>query len=162
MRSKPETRNQKPETNNLAAGPLLVSGFWFLVFLPRNIGHLPWSKRLEKPPNRIDLELRIARLDHQEELIARGLVESPHVEDGVIRHRQAVQGEHAEDGEEGGHEDRALERDRDPSRPRVKRLAADVERIADHVRVPAHEEAADAADDPAEEHEQRHARVVHP
>src|SRR3954463_7494115 len=120
--------------------PLLVSAFWFLVWLPGNIDDLAWVECLEKLPDAVEFELRIAGLDDEEELVARGLIEAAHVEDGVIRHRQAVEGQHAEDGGEGGDEDRALEGDRDPRRPRVVRLPADVQRIADDVGVPAHEE----------------------
>src|SRR3954451_4246890 len=160
-RQKPETRRKKPSMRSLDA-PLLVSAFWFLVSLPRDIDNLPRVQCLEELPDAVEVELRIARLDDEEELVARGLMEPPHVEDGVIRHRQAVQREHAEDGREGCEEDRAFERDRDPSRPRVVRLATDVERIADHVRVPAHEEAGQSADDAADQDDGGHAGRVHP
>src|SRR5207247_70040 len=83
--------------------------------------------------------------DDEEEAVARGVLEALHVEDRVIWHREAVQREHAEDRPERGEQDRALERDRDPRRPRVVRLPADVQRMADDVRVPAHEESAGAA-----------------
>src|SRR3954463_14280799 len=102
--------------------PLLVSAFWFLVWLPGNIDDLAWVECLEKLPDAVEVELRIAGLDDEEELVARGLIEASHVEDGVIRHRQAVQREHAEDGRERGDQDRAFEGDRDPGRPRVERL----------------------------------------
>src|SRR4051812_33431344 len=96
------------------------------VDLPRDIDNLPRMECLEELPDAVKVELRIAGLDDEEELVARGLIEAPHVEDGVIRHRQSVEGEHAEDGGERGDQDRALERDRNPGWPRVVRLAADV------------------------------------
>src|SRR3954449_6532344 len=144
-RQKPETRRKKPSMRSLDA-PLLVSAFWFLVSLPRDIDNLPRVQCLEELPDAVEVELRIARLDDEEELVARGLIEPPHVEDGVIRHRQAVQRQHPEDRGKRRDQDRAFQGDRDPRRPRVVRLAADVERIADHVRVPAHEEARQSAD----------------
>src|ERR1051325_4593033 len=129
--------------------------------LPRNIDDLPRLQRLEKLPHFVELEFRIACLHDEKELVARGLIESLDVEDGVIRHRQAVEGEHAEHREEGGDEHGALERDRDPRRPRVVRPAADVERIADDVRVPAHEESAETAEETAGEDDGGHAGVRH-
>src|SRR3954454_20348654 len=126
--------------SRFAAAFSLPPSFFILPALPGNIDDLTWMECLEELPDAVEVELRIAGLDDEEELVARGLIEAPHVKDGVIRHRQSVQREHAEDGRECGEEDRALERDRDPGRPRVVRLAADVERVADHVRVPAHEE----------------------
>src|SRR3954453_7179848 len=100
---KPETRRKKPSMRSLEA-PLLVSAFWFLVSLPRDIDNLPRVECLEELPNAVEVELRIAGLDDEEELVARGLIEAAHVEDGVIRHRQAVEGEHAEDSGECGEE----------------------------------------------------------
>src|SRR4051812_13127049 len=105
--------------------PLLVSAFWFLVWLPGNIDDLAWVECLEKLPDSVEVELRIAGLDDEEELVARGLIEAPHVEDGVIRHRQAVERQHPEDRGKRRDQDRAFEGDRDPRRPRVVRLAAD-------------------------------------
>ena len=43
--------------------------------------------------------------------------EARHVEDRVVGLREAVQGEHAEDGGEGGEEDGRLERRHDEGRP---------------------------------------------
>src|SRR5205085_12476383 len=99
--------------------------------LPRDISDLPRMQRFQKGPGLVQVELRIALLHDEEELVARGLVESLQVEHRVIRHGQAVEGEHAEHRGERGQQDRALECDRDPGRPRVVRLAADVERVLD-------------------------------
>src|SRR5436190_13714736 len=52
---------------------------------------LPRLERLEEPPRAFDIELRIGRLDAQEEPVAAGQREPWHVEHGVIRLRQAVQ-----------------------------------------------------------------------
>src|SRR2546430_7752304 len=103
----------------LLATPFLPSAFCLLL-LPRHIDDLAWVECLEKLPDAVEVELRIAGLDDEEELVARGLIEAPHIEDRVIRHRQTVQGEHAEDGGERGEQDRALEGDRDPGWPRVE------------------------------------------
>src|SRR4051812_37942123 len=133
--------------SRFAAAFSLPPSSFILLALPGNIDDLAWVECLEELPDAVEVELRIAGLDDEEELVARRLIEAPHVEDGVIRHRQAVEREHAEDRGERGDEDRAFERDGDPGRPRVVRLAADVEWIADDFGVPAHEEAGDPADD---------------
>src|SRR4051812_47213598 len=103
--------------SRFAAAFSLPPSSFILLALPGNIDDLAWMECLEKLPDAVELELRIAGLDDQKELVARGLIEAPHVEHRVIRHRQAVQREHAEDGGERGDQDRALEGDRDPGRP---------------------------------------------
>src|SRR5438132_8358186 len=112
---------------------------------PRDIGHLPRIERLQKIPRLVEIELRIARLDHQKKFVARRLIESRHVEHRVIRHRQSVEREHAEDGGKCGDENGAFESDRNPRRPTVERAPADIQRIADDIRIPAHEESANPA-----------------
>ena len=78
-----------------------------------------------------EVELGSFGFDAEEEPVAARQRESRHVEDRVIRHRQAVQRQHAEHRRQRGGENRALEGDRDERRPAVIRLAADVERISD-------------------------------
>src|SRR5258706_15522065 len=116
--------SRSKNTNSRPRGAaFLPSAFCLLPSLPRDIDNLPWMECLEELPDAVEVELRIAGLDDEEELVARGLIEAPHVEDRVIRHRQAVQSEHAEDGREGREQDRAFEGDRDPGRPSGGRFA---------------------------------------
>src|SRR5712691_10469038 len=129
--------------------------------LPRDIRDLPRIERLQEIPHSVEIEFWIARLDDQEEFVARGLIESRHVKDRVIRHRQAVERQHAEHRRKSGYQYRAFERDRNPGRPTVERPSADVERIADDVRVPAHEESTHSADEAAEEDDDRELGVMH-
>src|SRR5690349_8185687 len=56
----------------------------------RNGRHLARLERLEKPARLLQVELRILRFDAEEEPIPAGEREPRHVEDRVIRHRQAV------------------------------------------------------------------------
>src|SRR5438067_2826155 len=72
------------------------------ALLPRDISNLPRPETLQKLEHVIDLELRIARLNDEEEAVARRLLEALHVEDRVIRHRQSVEREHSEDRAERG------------------------------------------------------------
>src|SRR5437867_1753703 len=116
--------------------------------LPRDICHLPRIERLQKIPGLVEIELRIARLNDEEEFIARCLIESRHIEHRVIGHWQPVERQHAENGSERSEQHCAFERDRNPGRPGVEWPPADVEGPMDHVRVPAHEEAAETSDDP--------------
>src|SRR4029077_14041032 len=67
------------------------------VLLIRDSGHLPRAERLEEAARRVEIELRILRLDAQEEPVAAGQREARHAEHRVIGHRQAVEREHAED-----------------------------------------------------------------
>src|SRR5258706_9472881 len=75
----------------------------FVPFVPfvslvliRNDRHLARFERFENRPRRLDVELRILRLDAEEEPVAAGQREPWGVEHRVIRLRQAVQREHAE------------------------------------------------------------------
>ena len=97
----------------------------------RNGRHLPWTERVKEGARLLEIELRIPCLDAEKEAIAAGQREPRHVEDRVIRHRQAVQGQHAEHRRQGGDEDGALEDDWDERRPTEQRPAADVPGILD-------------------------------
>src|SRR6266480_1525537 len=103
----------------------------FFTPLVRNGRHPPRAQRFEKPASRLEIELRVLRLDAQEEAVAARQREAGHVEDRVIGHRQAVERQHAEDGRQGRSENRAFEGDGDKRRPTVQRPSADVDRIRD-------------------------------
>src|SRR5581483_11894340 len=68
--------------------------------------HLARTERLEELARVVELELRVARLDQQEEAVAARQREPRHVEHGVIRRRQPVECEHPEHGRQRGREDR--------------------------------------------------------
>src|SRR4051812_31187912 len=135
--------------------------FWGEVSI-RNGCHLPGTERFEEGARALEMEPRIARLDAQEEPVAAGEREPRHVEHRVIRLRQAVQRQHAEHRGKRGAEDRALEGDRDERRPAVKPPAADVERVRLRRRPVLQQVPGQAADDPANQHDQRQPRVVEP
>jgi hypothetical protein len=48
------------------------------------------------------LKLGVSRFDAQEKFVDRGALEPRHVENGVVRPRQSVHREHADDGSQGG------------------------------------------------------------
>src|SRR5262249_27360987 len=73
----------------------------------------------QERPDLLAVELRVARLDAQEEAVSRGEGEALGIEDGVVRHRQAVQPQHSEHRRERGEEDRALEGRHDEGRRAV-------------------------------------------
>src|SRR5581483_1658794 len=64
--------------------------------LPRNITDLHRLEGLQKIPCLIEVEFRIAGLNHEKEFVARGLTESIHIKYRVVGHRQAIEREHAE------------------------------------------------------------------
>src|SRR6185312_12475501 len=70
------------------------------VLLRLDIGHLSRAKRLQEGARVVEIELLVSRLDAEEEPAAAGEREPVDVEDRVIRHRQAVDREHAEHGEQ--------------------------------------------------------------
>src|SRR6185295_14621142 len=78
----------------------------------RNGGDLPRIERLEEPARRLEIELRIGRFDAEEEAVAARQREARHVEDRVVRLRQAVEREHAQHRRERRAENGALERHR--------------------------------------------------
>src|SRR5215813_7403445 len=88
---------------------------------------------LQEVQRALAIELRILRFDQQEELVAARVLEPLDVERRVVRHRQAVQDDHADDRRDRGEEDRELEGDRNELRPAVQRLAGDVRRERDEV-----------------------------
>jgi hypothetical protein len=115
------------------------------------------AERLHETERVAGPELRVAREDHQEVLVARRELEAVHAEDGVIGHREAVQDDHPEDRRDSRHEDRAFERDRDERDPAVRRPAADVEGVLENGGPVLQAEASEAADEPADQDEERHA-----
>src|SRR2546430_2992855 len=124
-----QVRRQKAESRSTKARRILLPSAFCLPPSPGNIGDLPWLERFQKIPRLVELEFRIARVNDEKEFVARGLIESRHVEHRVIRHRQAVEREHSEDRRECRQQNRAFERDRNPRRPAVEGLAAHVDPI---------------------------------
>src|SRR5439155_14089019 len=96
-----------------------------------DIEHSARAEIGEKGPRRRLVELRVLGLDAQEVAVPARQREARNVEHRMVRRRQAVQGEHAEDGEDPRDQDGHLEGHRDERRPGVVRTAADVERIRD-------------------------------
>src|SRR5690348_2068710 len=82
----------------------------------RNGRHLPRTERLEIAPRVLEIELRVARLDAEEEPVPAREREPRDVEHRMIRLRQAVQRQHPEHRRQRGAEDRHLERHRNERR----------------------------------------------
>src|SRR5436189_3546253 len=121
----PEARSQKPEARRKTQSRrsvsgeafsrccLLASGFWLLLFSVFHICHLPRPEGAQKFGRPLAVVEGIARLDEEEEAVARGEREVRHVEDRMIWFGQPVEGQHAEDAGERGAQHGRLERDRD-------------------------------------------------
>src|SRR3954471_2581514 len=123
---------------------------------------LPYADRLE-PAQEVARrrELHVVGTQAKEKAIARREVELAHIKNGMRKARQAAQGEHAGYAGESRDEDRELEGHRNEHRPAMRRPPAGIDWIGDHRRVPLHEVAADAADEPTAEHDRRHPVALH-
>src|ERR1700722_980735 len=107
------------------------------------------SKRpqgIEEDFGLVQIEIFVFGFNDQKEAVVGSQREPGYVEHRMIRPGQTVQREHAEDGAERGAEYGEFEGDRDEMRPAVVGFAADVERVADDVRVPLHAESGEAAE----------------
>ncbi len=100
----------------------------------------------EKRLSACQIEFLVALLHHQEESVFRRQREARDIEDRMIRRRQAVHREHSENGAQSRAEYGELKGNRNECRPAIMRLAADVQRIADHIRVVLHEKSREAAE----------------
>src|SRR5436305_12011376 len=80
----------------------------------------------------------------------------------MIRLRQLVQSEHAEDGSERRAQNGHLERNRHERGRAMERAASDVERVVYDLHVVHHEVAGEAADDAAYQNDERQTVLVKP
>src|SRR3990172_4988675 len=67
-----------------------------LLFLMLNVVHSVPGQALQEPSRLVELEERVARLNHEEKAVAGGEGELLHVEQRVIGHGQPVERQHAE------------------------------------------------------------------
>src|SRR5688572_21321209 len=77
-----------------------------------HIDHLPWLERSKKLPHRINLKLGVCRADKQEKSIARSTVELRNRKQRMVRHGQAVQGQHSKHARQRRPKHRTFEGDR--------------------------------------------------
>ena len=103
---------------------------------------------------------RIAPLKREEKRAARRQLKARNVEQRMIRLRQSVQCQHPQHRRQSGAQNRQLKGDDDKRRPAIERPPGDIDRIAHHIGVPLHEKSAHRADDSADQHDQRQARVM--
>src|SRR5437763_2542099 len=106
-RAEPPGRAEPPRRARAFSFAFCLFTFAFTSVL--HICHLQRPEASEELGGALAVELGVARLDEDEEAVARGEREVRRVEDRVVRLRQAVQGQHAEDGEECRAQDSALE-----------------------------------------------------
>src|SRR4051812_37624061 len=83
------TKGTKGRRNAGRASVTFVS--FVSLFLISNSGNLPWFQGFQEPSGSLEIELRVRRLDAEEEPVAARQRESRQVEYRVIRHRQAVE-----------------------------------------------------------------------
>src|SRR5207245_5196800 len=92
VRRQKQVKRQKAEGRSNATRLFLLPSAFCLLPLPGDISNLPRIERLQKIPCFVEIEFRIARLNHQEEFVARGLMESRNIEDRVQRHVPTFEG----------------------------------------------------------------------
>src|SRR5262249_60368094 len=133
--SKLRTKNLELRTlaraETLRTSKCEVRSFKLPVALVPNVHHLFGMKTGQKRAGRVQLELRIGRFDDEEELVLARHAEARVIEHRVIRLRQAIQREHADDRRERREENRRLERGRNERAPGVVGPARNVHRIRD-------------------------------
>src|SRR5688572_16798003 len=128
----------------------------------RHLRDLDRTQRGEEVQRALLVEQRVGRLDAQEEAVARGAGKLGHVEQRVVRGRQAVERQHPQHRAARRQQDRALERDRDERRPTVVRSPADVQRVVHDRGEPLHEIPPGRARDRADQDDHRDARPPEP
>src|SRR6266478_4461185 len=106
------------------------------------------------------VESRVGCLDREEEPVATRPLESVEVEQRMVRHRQPVQSQHAQNRGNRSTENRQLERDGDKRGPTVQWSAADVHWVMFDRREPLHEKSTDAPYDASHQGEERNTAVM--
>src|SRR5689334_12099135 len=91
--------------------------------------------QLLKEAHRVhDMKFRVARFDAEIKTVRGGMDEALHVENGVMRLRQAVQRQHAEHGAESSAQHGHLEGDGDKRGPTIERAPTNIHRKSDRRR----------------------------
>ncbi len=108
---------------------------------------------LEQLPGLFAVEERVGRLDGDEKPVVGRFLESTAAKQRVVELRQLVECEHADEGRDGGEQDRGFESHRDVGRQAEERLAADLKGVVDGVHPPLHEDAAGGTRGTADEYE---------
>src|SRR5438046_753627 len=129
----PESPSPKTKTNNTAstgsANRFCAKG------LMRHLRDLQRMKVFKKTPGFVEPEMRVCGLNAQEETIAAGANKIGRIKYRMIGLRQTIKRDHAKHRRQRGPQDGALKGHGNKRRPRMKRLAANVEGIV-HCRNP--------------------------
>src|SRR5271168_2633413 len=128
-----------------------------LVIVVFNLGDVRGVEALQEAGAIDEMKLRVGGLDAQEEAVSRSMLrEARDVENGMMRARELVHGDHAEDGEGGSAENGEFECDGNEGRPTVGRAAGDIDGIGVKVDPILKEKAGEAAHQAAEKSDGRH------
>src|SRR5580658_6534183 len=93
-----------------------------------HLGNVLSREPLEKTGGLREIELLVARLNADEEAVLGSMAETIRIENRVMRLRQLVEGEHAEDGGQRSAKNGQLKRDGNEGRPAIERAAGDIQR----------------------------------
>src|SRR5579885_1246724 len=125
------------------------------IVLVRNFGYLARLQGPQKVRRRLAVEQRIGGLDTQKKAVARSQRKPGNVENRVIRHGQAAQGQQAEHGRQGREQNGHLEGDDDVRRPTVQGPPRDGDGEVENRDVILHQVPGQPAQDAADQHDQR-------
>src|SRR6266852_470271 len=101
------------------------------VLVKGHLGNVVRVEALQEARGVLQMKLRIASFDANEEAVRGCMREAMHVENGMVRLRQAVQRKHSENRGERSPENGQLKGDGNKSGPAIEGTAADVQRVGD-------------------------------
>src|SRR6266478_9117262 len=101
------------------------------VLVKGHLGNVVRLEALHEARGVLQMKLRIASFDANEEAVRGCVREAMHVENGMVRLRQTVQGEHTKYGGERCPEDHPLNGDGNKGGPTIEGTATDVQRVGD-------------------------------
>src|SRR5229473_662240 len=101
------------------------------VLIIRHLGNVVCMETLQETRGVREMELWVASFDANEKAIRRCMREAMHVENGMVRLREPVQGEHSEHCGKRGAKNGKLKGDGNEGRPAIERAAGDIHGIGD-------------------------------
>src|SRR5437762_419271 len=114
------------------------------VLIIRHLGDMVSVNVLENARHFLQMKLRILGLDADKKTVRGRMREAVNVEDRMVRLRQFVQGQHAENGGERCAENGQFKSNRDEGGPAIEGTATDVHGISDRRRPVLKEETANS------------------
>src|SRR5216684_2171689 len=126
------------------------------VLVKGHLGNVVRLEALHEARGVLQMKLRIASFDANEEAVRGCMREAMHVENGMVRLRQAVQRKHTENRGQRRPKNGQLKRNGNKGGPAIERTAADVHRVGDRHSPVLKTKTAQAPSQAAEQSNERH------